>query len=562
MLLLATLPLPAQPLRILPAYGLGVESAALLMSGQQGGEIPFTALALSIPGEDDGRANDGGDHKVRVLVRLRMDGPALLEGQTGTVLRIETGLYALGTGGGVLGSDLGIIEIDLASERSAVESGGVDLLAGFDLKPGAYTLRLLARNLETGHLGVRSLPLPVPKAVQWDDASALSPAPPGGDPRPTARSASLGPLDPPPFPDDPGAGLQTASAPAVPLPAVPDTAEGRQLRSAVRAAYREALSRLAAGREGEALEATAALEDSLLARKESPVTAEQILEIETGAAHELVTADPASCAPLLRFHQRLYEEAGAKRRLQGSTLARQVAGRLTGLCRQTGPPGLAHRFAAVFGTELVRGGVTVQGGQMLQSALAEEPADEGLLLELASGAERRGASTEAMVHLDALLRAHPENREARLRRILDQARAGQTLEAEAALRAFLQEETGQEETGGWRLSLAYQELARLEMARKLPGSIKTLREGLERLPGDEKLTLLLAALLDRTGQGIEARQLLARFKPQPGDEGGGAARRRYSRPPPEPFATRNQALGQEAAAHLPALGGALEKTAP
>lgn len=564
LLLLTALPIQAAPLRITPAYGVGVESAALLMSGQQGGEIPFNALALPIPGGDKDGDNNGenkGDNKVHMLVRLRMDGPALLEGQTRDLLRIEASLYALGTGGGVLGSVLEIIEIDLASQRSAVESGGVDLLAGLDLKPGAYTLRLLARNLDTGHLGVRSLPLPVPELVSLDDVSLLSPPPADGDPRPTARSASLGPLDPPPFPTDPiqtaSAGPSVPSAPApAPLPVIPDTAEGRQLRSTVRSAYREALGRLAAGREADALVAVAALEDSLLTRKKA-VTLEQLVEIETGAALELAVADPAVLAPLLRLHQRLYEEAHIKRRHRGSTLAREIAGRLTDFCRERGQADLAHRFSAVFGIQLVRGGVTIQGGQMLQGVLAQDPEDEAILLEKASSAERHSASAEAAEHLEAVLRAHPENREARLRLALAQARMGKTNEAQTGLRAILQEETG-----GWRLSLAYQELARLQMTQGSYGAMRTLREGLDRLPGDEKLTLMLAALLDRSGQGAEARLLLARLKPQEGEDGGGAARRRYSRPPEEPFTTRHQELGREAAANLPALAAALEKTAP
>lgn len=552
LLLLTALPLSAQPVRITPAYGVGVESAALLMSGQQGGEIPFTGLALPIPGEDG---------KAKVLVRLRMDGKALLEGQTGDVLRIETSLYALGTGGGVLGSVLETLEIDLASQRSAVESGGVDLLAGLDLKPGAYTLRLLARNLDTGHLGVRTLPLPVPELAGLDNPSTLSPPPADGDSRPTARSASLGPLDPPPFPDDPIQHSQAvpavaSAAPPAPLPVIPDTAEGRQLRSKVRSAYRDALGRLAAGHEEEALAAVESLEDSLLTRKYSATTLEQLVEVEAEVGRELGTADPASLAPLLRLHQTLYEEAHVKQRLRGSTVAREVAGRLTDFCREQGQTDLARRFSSIFGIQLIRGGVTVQGGQMLQWALAEDPEDEAILLEKAAAAERRNSATEAAAYLTAVLRTHPENREARLRLILAQARMGKSSEAQAGLRTFLQEETG-----GWRLSLAYQELARLQIAQGLPGAVKTLHEGLDRLPGDEKLTLMLAAVLDRSGRTLEARQLLARFKPQEGGETAGAARRRYSRPPEEPFTTRHQELGREAATHLPGLAVALEKTA-
>jgi hypothetical protein len=86
-----------------------------------------------------------------------------------------------------------------------------------------------------------------------------------------------------------------------------------------------------------------------------------------------------------------------------------------------------------------------------------------------------------------------------------------------------------------------------------------LREGLARLPGDEKLTLLLAASLERSGLRAEAREVLAGFRPE-GDAGGGAARHRYNRPPEELLATVAIELDREAAEHLPALAAALEKT--
>ncbi|HEY4593707.1 MAG TPA: hypothetical protein VIJ61_14930, partial [Thermoanaerobaculia bacterium] len=217
-----------------------VESAALLISGQEGGDVPLNAVALLVP---------GGDGKAQVLVRIRMDGPALLAGQSGDALRIETALYVLDAGGGIAASVLETVGIDLAAERAAVEKSGVDLLAGFDLKPGAYSLRLLARNAATGRLSVRTFPLAVPDPGTLEKIP-LSP-PPAVDPRPTARLAGLGPLDPPPFASDAAAPAPEAPAP----PPIPDTAAGRQLRSTVRAAYREALSALAAGRDAEALAA-------------------------------------------------------------------------------------------------------------------------------------------------------------------------------------------------------------------------------------------------------------------------------------------------------------------
>jgi tetratricopeptide (TPR) repeat protein len=491
-----------------------------------------------------------------------MDGPALLAGQTGDALRIETGLYALGAGGGVQASLLEPVEIDLAAQRSAVERSGVDYLGSLALKPGTYSLRLLARNVTTGRLGVRTFPLVVPDLGGLPTPSLSSP--PAADPRPTARARGLGPLDPPLFPNDDAGPRQAAAPPPVaapppaapPLAPVPETAEGRRLRSVARAAYREALARLAAGGDAEALAAVAALEDSLLGRADRPASVDQLVEIEAGAAGELAAVDPESLVPLLRLHQRLYDDATVKRRLQGSTVAREVVFRLTDLYRGRGPE-LARRVTATFGVELVRSGIRGMGGQMLRRALADDPGDEIALLELAVDAERRGDRAEAAGRLEALLRVHPDNPEARLRLALDQARLGRTAEARQALSALIRQETG-----GWRLSLACQELARLLMAAGDPaGAERTLREGLERLPGDEKLTLLLAAYLERTGGAAAAREALAGLKPETG-EGGGAARHRYNLPPEEPLATALAGLDREAESRRAALATALERTGP
>jgi len=518
-----------------------VEAAALLMSGQEGGEIPLTALALPVPGEDG---------KVHVLVRMRMDGPALLAGQTGDPLRIETALYALGSGGGVQASLLETVEIDLASQREAARRSGVDLLGSLDLKPGSYSLRLLARNPDTGRLGVRTLPLAVPDPKGLDGAG-LQP-PPAEDPRPTARSSGLGPFDPPSFPAD--ATVLSQAAPV--LAPVPETPEGRRMRTALRAAYREALALLAAGRPGEAVAAVAALEDSRLIHASWPAEVNRLAEIEAEAAGELAAVDPECLTPLLRLHQRLYEDATLRRRPAGSSVARDVAFRLIDLLRPHGPE-LARRFASTLGVELLRGGLKSSGEPAIRRALEEDPGNEVVLLELAADAERRSDHAAAVPWLEALLRSHPENREARLRLAIDLGRVGRSQEAAPLLEALIREEPA-----GWRLSLAFQELARLRNAQGVPSAaIQTLRQGLERLPGDEKLTLLLAAALEKSVGAAAAREVLAGFQPEK-DGGGGVARHRYNDRPEETLATALAELDREAAARRPALARALEKTPP
>jgi|GEM_PF-2550190 len=549
-------PRPDSPLREAihssPSTSLGVESAALLMSGQQGGDIPLGALALPIPGDLADRA--------RLLVRVRLEGKGLLAGQTETILRIEGDLYALGAGEAIAASALERIEIDLASQRAAVERDGVDFLAGLDLRPGAYSLRMLVRNLDTGKLAVRNFSITVPDLASLKNAPLPAPRPTaGGDPRPTARTADLGPLDPPPFPDDAPSTIAAAAVPApVALPAPPpETAEGRRLRVLARKAYREILALLATGRDAEALAAAAPFEDSLLLRA-NPVTVERLVEIEASAEKELARVDPESLVPVLRLHQRLYQEATERQRPQGSTVARDVFLLGVDLLRAAkGGAPLAHQFLATFGAELMRSGTRHVGEATLRRVLADDPADEIALLELAADAERRGDHATAGPPLETLLHANPEHREARLRQAVDLARMGRSAEAEQRLTALLADETE-----AWRLALAYQELARLRLtAKETRRAEAILREGLKRLPGDEKLTLLLAELQEKSWLTADARQTVAGLKPETGG-GGGAARHRYSLPPEEPMASALASLNREAVARRPALAAALEKTAP
>ncbi|HSS77445.1 MAG TPA: VWA domain-containing protein [Thermoanaerobaculia bacterium] len=549
-------PRPDPPLREAihssPSTSLGVESAALLMSGQQGGDISLGALALPIPADAADRA--------RLLVRVRLEGKGLLAEQTENILRIEGDLYALGAGEAIAASALERIEIDLASQRAAVERDGVDFLAGLDLRPGPYSLRMLVRNLDTGKLAVRNFSITVPDPASLKNAPLPAPRPAAGtDPRPTARTADIGPLDPPPFPDDAPSTIATAAVPAPVAPPAPppETAEGRRLRVLARKTYREILALLATGRDAEALAAAAPFEDSLLLRA-NPMTVERLVEIEASAEKELAHVDPESLVPVLRLHQRLYQEATERQRPQGSTVARDVFLLGVDLLRTAkGGAPLAHQFLATFGAELMRSGTRHVGEATLRRVLADDPGDEIALLELAADAERRGDHAAAGPPLETLLRAHPEHREARLRQAVDLAQMGRTAEAEQRLTALLADETE-----AWRLALAYQELARLRLATKETSRAEAiLREGLKRLPGDEKLTLLLAELQEKSWLTGPARLTVASLKPETGG-GGGAARHRYSLPPEEPMASTLAALDRETVARRAVLAAALEKTAP
>lgn len=171
--------------RVLPSGGLQVESAALLMSGQEGGVIPLAALALPLPGEGE---------RARVPVIVEIDGSGLLAKHSEPRLRLEVSVYALAAGGAIQGSRMDTIAIDLARMREAVEGSGIQITGELALRPGDYTLRVLARNVETGDIGLRSFPLSVPA---FKASPALLPpvfAAPSAEAWVTVRAASSSPL--------------------------------------------------------------------------------------------------------------------------------------------------------------------------------------------------------------------------------------------------------------------------------------------------------------------------------------------------------------------------------
>lgn len=140
------------PLRVLRTGGLQVETAALLMSGQEGGTIPVAPLVVPQPGTGE---------KSRVSVLLELDGAEILEGQTGDLLRLDVCLYAI-TSGRVAGARMDTVEIDLARLGADLDRSGVKYVGELELPPGEYALRLLVRNPATGEVGLRAVPLTVP----------------------------------------------------------------------------------------------------------------------------------------------------------------------------------------------------------------------------------------------------------------------------------------------------------------------------------------------------------------------------------------------------------------
>ncbi|HEX9671170.1 MAG TPA: hypothetical protein VGC93_17005, partial [Thermoanaerobaculia bacterium] len=197
------------PLRSIPAGGLPADAAALLVSGQEGGALPFAVLALPLPGTGE---------RARVAVRVEIDGAALLAATAEPPVRAEVYLYALDERGRIGDSLLEVLEVDPARLGEELAAGGVALGGQLALLPGAYTLRTLVRAPGTGVLGLRAMPLAVPDFRRGEPAllPPLFTAPAGGW---LEVSASRGATPPDVF------GTARATARAVLAPGATATAE-------------------------------------------------------------------------------------------------------------------------------------------------------------------------------------------------------------------------------------------------------------------------------------------------------------------------------------------------
>jgi tetratricopeptide (TPR) repeat protein len=126
--------------------GVRPEAAALLARGGGGGPLRLQAVALAL-----GVAAETAP----VAVAVEIDGPPLLANHPGGVLGIELAVYAVDGGGRVAASRSEGIAIDLSRRAEEVSDGGVRWVGSFDLAPGEWTFRVLARVRQTGAFGLR-----------------------------------------------------------------------------------------------------------------------------------------------------------------------------------------------------------------------------------------------------------------------------------------------------------------------------------------------------------------------------------------------------------------------
>jgi tetratricopeptide (TPR) repeat protein len=143
---------PAAEIRTVDLRGLEARSAALLLSGQEAGELEASFLARPQPSTGTGTP---------ILLIADLAGERLLQGVTGSTMILEVYAYALDASGQPRATLSRAFRIGLAAHRALLESGGVKFLGRLDLPSGgaAESLRLLVLHRASGRFALRTLAL-------------------------------------------------------------------------------------------------------------------------------------------------------------------------------------------------------------------------------------------------------------------------------------------------------------------------------------------------------------------------------------------------------------------
>jgi len=339
---------------------------------------------------------------------------------------------------------------------------------------------------------------------------------------------------------------------------------GEKLRAErIEEIYRKVLADWSAGETERAPDELIELESAVVSDAEAG-TRKILLKAEQAVIHQVGAADLEVLVPIAVLHHEAYRRL-LQRGFQGHALAmihtRTMARDLAILYHeQSGSEGaslVSSRLLTSLGGLLQQSAQQLPAAEMFQQAVELDGKNVAALLGLATIYEKNAQTETAVKFLRQALAAEPNNAEARLRLALNLKRLDKGAEA----RKLLQELTAATEVS-WVTPLAYQELAQLDSGAEKPADAEAvLRQALKRYPDDLRLTIQLAAVLDRQGHPGEASTLVENALSRPAGQSA-AARFLYNTVRPDAFAEARTFLDENSRSRLPVLAQALSAPPP
>jgi len=357
-----------------------------------------------------------------------------------------------------------------------------------------------------------------------------------------------------------------AQAPAGP-PAAPEERngtlglrEGEKLQpERIQEIYRRILVDWSAGQTDRAPDELIELETAVVVDGDVG-TRKTLLKAEQSVIHQAGASDIEALVPIAVLHHEAYRRLlgrGSRGEAMAMVHTRTMARDLAVLYReQSGSEGAAlvsSRLLTSLGGLLLQSAQQLPAAEMFQQAVELDARNTAALLGLAAIYEKNAQPGSAVKYLRRALETDPGSAEGKLRLALNLKRLDQQEEA----RKLLEELTAAADST-WVTPLAYQELARLHSDREQTAEAeKVLRRALERLPDDARLTVQLAAVLDRRGEAREATALVEKILTSAATRESVSSRYLYNTVRPEAFAESRSFLDENARARLPVLAQAL-----
>jgi tetratricopeptide (TPR) repeat protein len=214
-------------------------------------------------------------------------------------------------------------------------------------------------------------------------------------------------------------------------------------------------------------------------------------------------------------------------------------------------PGFSEGLMVNIAFDLARSGALSAARNLFERALRFDPGYRPALLSLGFSLEQNSHYDEATTVYRTLVDEHPDFDEGRLRLAVNLMRTGRAERGEEHLRALL--ESGAEP---WIEVVAAQELVRHTASNKnlLTAAEQQARAVLRRRPDDQRLWILLAAILVRMDRHDEAMTLLGNL---PRASRAMSPRARYTEWPALDVRASQAFLTTQAEEALPALRMAL-----
>jgi len=327
-------------------------------------------------------------------------------------------------------------------------------------------------------------------------------------------------------------------------------ANGRISKKEIRTAYRDALIALSRENGVTARRMVADLERRALAGSPRKAPAD-LREAELAEAMLVAAENPDALMPIALMHRALYRSYVARREGSLASHSRDMAIVVAEQLGRAQPGGgFAEGLMVNLASDLAQSGSSSAARELLERTLELDPAFLPAMLSLGFSYEQTSEFLEASRVYQDLVDLHPGFEEGRLRLGVNLIRTGREKSGQELLRALLQARAA-----AWIEAVAAQELVRsLVSQERMAEAEESVRSALEQMPDDQRLWILLSAILEQSGRFSEAVAILQDLPPA---IRGVSPRARYAEWPTLGSSTSQTHLAAMAADAVPALQSAL-----